>query len=1164
MPKPYDYALMSLDVYQNPTDNVVLPSNWSPLLHSPGYLNNDGYYGIAYINLNSKKLVIAHRGTDDLYDVDDDAALFLQSATSQFVDSVQPFIQQVKSFLTDHADAYGTGYQLSFTGHSLGAALAELSVAQENVPGVTFDSPGTLPIINNMLGDGLLPTNALQAADTNIITYNAAPNLVNTLNVHIGTIFRIYPSYDVTILCPSVLGVNIPCQATSPASYSSYTLNQHKMGGIFAQFNFFTGLPKVMSQPTTWPVGTFTSNSGYNNFQSYARNPAFWDLYFLYKDFSKQEKTDYIKSNLGGYVTPAGVVINGDDSGNRIWGATDGADVINGGAGSDTLIGYRGNDILNGGAGQDTYMFDSDSFGHDVVNDSDIDGVIKIDGRVITGTAIETADESGVYALNMGNNRGVYLLKQSGNDLVLTTGTATSSITLKNYFVGNDQGDLKRFGIMLQKAEVTKIAIPPPSEIPPLIGVGSVGSESQNNGNSYAVAWVTNPTMVQLQNWQSASANLNVRLKTASGYASFGAIDLNVNSMRILSTPTVTTFPVALSPNPSVNCFSTVAYYTATLIHNGAAKPGGTIRLLRGVVCSDGRGDDLGPVSTSAGEYHCNQNAFYSGGYANDPFLVGIAYGTGEYTISWNCYSDTGEFTHSRTSVNGEGIYTYSSHKNPVNMGSSALNNGQLLLRGENSNGGNAGIYLKKTSNVFVPTAGNSIEASAANDVIVAEGNTIMSGNGGADTYIVGQSANARASITDFEADKQKIDLSMHQDVNSLNDLTIISGSAIVNLPNNQSIRVQNIQGTLTPQNLTEDNFIFSPPNHAPMSNCSNITMTARVGENIVIDPKNCVFDLDGDDITWFLNRYSNSSNWIQQNLNNGVITGFVPSLNNYGGIIIAKDPYGAYASIPLNISGYIPPNHAPVSNCSNITAMVPVGTQIHVNPTVCISDKDGDRLIWSLNIYSNLSSWIQLNASNGIITGVVPDTSTYGALIIASDPHGASASIPFNVTGEEAINNNHAPVVSRRIPTQTAEVGKPFQLNVSDVFTDADRDDLALQAFQKDGQALPPWVGLSANVLGGTPPAVDNLDITLRATDPHQAASNTSFNLQITAGESSNSSFFGTPVIAAVIAAGALVLGAVGLFGCHRRCKKRTSTDEGLVTLGGSGRTAEVELAQR
>lgn len=170
MTKNSEYATFSLDSYQKPEDNVVLPDGWQTFRTSDSYgLSTGGYFGIVYINNNvtPKQLVVAHRGTSpDFPDIVNDLILALEQVPLQFTNNAVPFITAIKNEL-------GTAlpqYQITFTGHSLGAVLAELSAAKENVKAVTFDSPGSKPIIENMVSDSTLPNSALIQANQNVIT----------------------------------------------------------------------------------------------------------------------------------------------------------------------------------------------------------------------------------------------------------------------------------------------------------------------------------------------------------------------------------------------------------------------------------------------------------------------------------------------------------------------------------------------------------------------------------------------------------------------------------------------------------------------------------------------------------------------------------------------------------------------------------------------------------------------------------------------------------------------------------------------------------------------------------------------------------------------------------------------------------------------------------
>ncbi|WAH35161.1 alpha/beta hydrolase family protein [Alicyclobacillus dauci] len=103
-----------------------------------------GFYAVAYQKGNT--IVIAYRGTNDVADLLSDAGIYLQ--VSEWIDQLAPaqhFVDQVRSSLPQGQ------YQVVFTGHSMGAWLAQrMYVTYLNkypawhVAGATvFDSIGT-------------------------------------------------------------------------------------------------------------------------------------------------------------------------------------------------------------------------------------------------------------------------------------------------------------------------------------------------------------------------------------------------------------------------------------------------------------------------------------------------------------------------------------------------------------------------------------------------------------------------------------------------------------------------------------------------------------------------------------------------------------------------------------------------------------------------------------------------------------------------------------------------------------------------------------------------------------------------------------------------------------------------------------------------------------
>lgn len=120
-----------------------------------------------------------------------------------------------------------------------------------------------------------------------------------------------------------------------------------------------------------------------------------------------------------------------------------GNDVLVGGGGGDVLIGGSGNDVLKGGNDSDTYRF-SGASGSDVIDDSDGQGVIEVDGQVLTGADAkkvgdglwQSADQSTSYALAAQDGG-----KQS---LTILTAGGGRTITIQDW-----KADGRNFGIVL-------------------------------------------------------------------------------------------------------------------------------------------------------------------------------------------------------------------------------------------------------------------------------------------------------------------------------------------------------------------------------------------------------------------------------------------------------------------------------------------------------------------------------------------------------------------------------------------------------------------------------------------------------------------------------------------------------------------------------------------
>lgn len=350
MVTPYEYALLSIQAYNNPGDGYQLPPGWHLLDVSQPSSLGSGYFGVAFIKGND--VVIAHRGTEfptDIGDAISDLQLALDFIPNQFTDAI---------VFINHIETLSNQTNISFTGHSLGGLLAQLSAAKFNLAGTIFDSPGAKELLNEI---GLVQ-------NPNVTLYAAAPDLINATNTQIADIHRLYIDSKIDGSVEDITG-HIP----DVANYLNYSVNyQHSKSAIAASFNPSTGLPYIESVTSkeNWPT------SGFNHYASYAENTFFWDRYFAFRNISSVNKLAQIKQDLHGLgdTSRDGVHIEGDETNNHIWGATTGRDVIIAHGGDDTIHGFAGSDTLDGGAGDDTLSYEFSVVGSDAKYHADVMG----------------------------------------------------------------------------------------------------------------------------------------------------------------------------------------------------------------------------------------------------------------------------------------------------------------------------------------------------------------------------------------------------------------------------------------------------------------------------------------------------------------------------------------------------------------------------------------------------------------------------------------------------------------------------------------------------------------------------------------------------------------------------------------------------------------------
>ncbi len=283
-PTDYEFAVLAHQAYNKEAwqrqkvywnkDN--LPSydewrekGWQLLKSSEGGEGQGAYHGYAWVNHQHKHLVIAHRGAAmslGSLRANAEGVLFgeltsQQAAAAGFVASLlgaslplppQP-AYQVEGLGFFSGDF--TAYHLAFTGHGLGAWLAELCTAtfhNLNAYAVTFDSPGAGPMLTQLAETNIAGHVKFRLAQLNVTTYLSAPNLINTCHPHVGQVRRVYlPDEQKKV---AFLGwQKVEEKLAALKAWFTHTVTQHSMQGFLAVFDKHQGYPREQKTIEDWP-----------------------------------------------------------------------------------------------------------------------------------------------------------------------------------------------------------------------------------------------------------------------------------------------------------------------------------------------------------------------------------------------------------------------------------------------------------------------------------------------------------------------------------------------------------------------------------------------------------------------------------------------------------------------------------------------------------------------------------------------------------------------------------------------------------------------------------------------------------------------------------------------------------------------------------------------
>ncbi|KAI2800837.1 hypothetical protein BLOT_012409 [Blomia tropicalis] len=295
-PLPYHLCMIASKVYQDynskekkkyELNEEGLPSGWELLTIASNPSLSNGYFGAAFWHPEREQVIIAHRGTEpkNVGALWTDFKSVLKNDVSSQINSAVTFTHHVQQVFADIDNEGKTLFQMFITGHSLGAWLAQvctfsmkyLTIVDEqedfgksekegyHAHTVVFDSPGCKPMLLQMKdwyvirNDNVehLPINSLD-----ITSYLSAPNLVNTCNIHVGKIYRVFIDFPIETYFSDLF----------------YTLNTHSIKNILKTFDKKTGLYQKnefgnykLYEVIDWPGNTgIIKKEEYNDFFKWA------------------------------------------------------------------------------------------------------------------------------------------------------------------------------------------------------------------------------------------------------------------------------------------------------------------------------------------------------------------------------------------------------------------------------------------------------------------------------------------------------------------------------------------------------------------------------------------------------------------------------------------------------------------------------------------------------------------------------------------------------------------------------------------------------------------------------------------------------------------------------------------------------------------------------
>lgn len=267
--------------------------------------------------------------------------------------------------------------------------------------------------------------------------------------------------------------------------------------------------------------------------------------------------------------------------------------------------------------------------------------------------------------------------------------------------------------------------------------------------------------------------------------------------------------------------------------------------------------------------------------------------------------------------------------------------------------------------------------------------------------------------------------------------------------------------------------FEVSVPNRGPGTTGAIADQQLEVGDSVTLSVAAHFTDPEGDPLVF---SAASSDTSVARAESDGVSVLLVAVAKGQAVVTVtARDPGGGTAKQSFSVTV---PNRAPFVADRIPGDSVLLGDTIEVHLTAYFEDPDGDSLAFSAESSEPGIATAEVFDRSLLVVPVAPGRATM--TVITSDPEGLSATQSFGVT---VVHPNRPPVAVGEISDRNIYVGTTDSLDVSDYFSDPDRDSLSYTA--STSRRIRVAVAAHGNIIVLTAVSEGSSTITVTARDP-------------------------------------------------------------------------------